>query len=60
MRDHLNDTALRRVAVLDPLKLILDNLSQDHEEDCQQRIIFNLNATVILLPTDPFLILPLR
>jgi hypothetical protein len=60
MRDHLNDTALRRVAVLDPLKLILDNLSQDHEEDCQQRIIFNLNATAILLPTDPCLIVPLR
>ena len=52
MRDHLNDTALRRVAALDPLKLILDNLSQDHEEDYQQRIIFNLNATAILLPTD--------
>lgn len=60
MRDHLNDTALRRVAVLDPLKLILDNLSQDHEEACQQRIIFNLNATAILLPTDPCLIVPLR
>jgi len=60
MRVHLNDTALRRVAVLDPLKLILDNLSQDHEEDCQQRIIFNLNATAILLPTDPCLIVPLR
>jgi len=60
MRVHLNDTALRRVAVLDPLKLILDNLSQDHEEDCQQRIIFNLNATAILLPTDPCLIAPLR
>jgi len=59
MRVHLNDTALRRVAVLDPLKLILDNLSQDHEEDCQQRIIFNLNATAILLPTDPCLIVPL-
>jgi glutaminyl-tRNA synthetase len=34
MRDHLNDTALRRVAVLDPLKLVLDNLPEDHEEDC--------------------------
>ena len=32
--DHLNDTALRSVAALDPLNLILDNLSQDHEEDC--------------------------
>ena len=59
MRDHLNDTALRRVAALDPLKLILDNLSQDHEEDYQQRIIFNLNATALLLPTDPCLIVPL-
>ena len=34
MYDHLNDTALRSVAALDPLNLILDNLSQDHEEDC--------------------------
>lgn len=34
MCDHLNDTALRSVAALDPLNLILDNLSQDHEEDC--------------------------
>jgi hypothetical protein len=55
----LNISAYKFVA-LDPLKLILDNLSQDHEEDCQQRIIFNLNATAILLPTDPCLIIPLR
>jgi glutaminyl-tRNA synthetase len=34
MRDHLNETALRRVAVLDPLKLILENLDANHEEAC--------------------------
>lgn len=34
MRDHLNDTALRKVAVLDPVKLILENVAPDHSEDC--------------------------
>ncbi len=34
MRDHLNDTALRRVAVLDPIKLILENVPPGHSEDC--------------------------
>jgi glutaminyl-tRNA synthetase len=34
MRDHLNDTALRKVAVLDPLKLVLENVPEDHSEDC--------------------------
>jgi glutaminyl-tRNA synthetase len=34
MRDHLNDTALRRIAVLDPLKLVLENLEEGHEEEC--------------------------
>jgi glutaminyl-tRNA synthetase len=34
MRDHLNETALRKIAVLDPVKLTLENLSADHHEDC--------------------------
>lgn len=34
MRDHLNDTALRRIAVIDPVKLVLENLPEDHQEDC--------------------------
>ncbi len=34
MRDHLNDTALRKVAVLDPLKLVLENVPEGHSEDC--------------------------
>jgi glutaminyl-tRNA synthetase len=34
MRDHLNDTALRRIAVIDPLKLILENVPEGHEEEC--------------------------
>lgn len=34
MRDHLNETALRKVAVLDPLKLVIDNLDAGHEEEC--------------------------
>ena len=34
MRDHLNDTALRRVAVLDPIKLVLENVPPGHSEDC--------------------------
>ena len=33
-RDVLNDTALRRVAVLDPIKLILDNYPEGRSEDC--------------------------
>jgi glutaminyl-tRNA synthetase len=35
MREHLNETALRRIAVLDPLKLIIDNCPDDHEELCE-------------------------
>jgi glutaminyl-tRNA synthetase len=34
MRDHLNDTAHRRVAVLDPLKLVIENFPEDAQEDC--------------------------
>ncbi|MGA9165559.1 MAG: glutamine--tRNA ligase/YqeY domain fusion protein [Thiobacillus sp.] len=33
-RDVLNDTALRRVAVLDPVKLIIDNYPEGQSEDC--------------------------
>jgi len=33
-RDVLNDTALRRIAVLDPVKLIIDNYPADQSEDC--------------------------
>lgn len=35
MREHLNDAAERRIAVLDPLKLILTNYPQDGEELCE-------------------------
>jgi len=34
MRDHLNDTALRRIAVIDPLRLTLENVPEGHEEEC--------------------------
>ena len=34
MREVLNNTAHRRVAVLDPLKLVIKNLPEDFEEDC--------------------------
>jgi glutaminyl-tRNA synthetase len=34
MRDHLNETALRKVAVLDPVKLILENIPEGHTEEC--------------------------
>ena len=33
-RDVLNDSALRRVAVLDPVKLIIDNYPAGQSEDC--------------------------
>jgi glutaminyl-tRNA synthetase len=32
MREHLNDVAPRRMAVLDPVKLVIDNYPQDKEE----------------------------
>ncbi|HMX15532.1 MAG TPA: glutamine--tRNA ligase/YqeY domain fusion protein [Rhodocyclaceae bacterium] len=35
MREHLNEAAQRRIAVLDPLKLIVDNYPADAEEDCE-------------------------
>jgi len=35
MREHLNETAERRVAVLDPLKLIITNYPDGQEEACQ-------------------------
>ncbi|HWI14177.1 MAG TPA: glutamine--tRNA ligase, partial [Burkholderiales bacterium] len=34
MREDLNAQAQRRIAVLDPLKLIIDNYPADREEDC--------------------------
>ena len=33
-RDDLNDSALRRIAVLDPVKLIIDNYPEGQSEDC--------------------------
>ena len=35
MRDHLNEIAPRRIAVLDPLKLMIDNYPIDGEERCE-------------------------
>jgi glutaminyl-tRNA synthetase len=34
MREHLNETAPRRMAVLDPVRLVLDNYPEDREELC--------------------------
>ena len=34
MRDDLNEHALRRIAVLDPVKLIIDNYPAGQSEDC--------------------------
>jgi glutaminyl-tRNA synthetase len=34
MREHLNEVAPRRIAVLDPVKLIVDNYPTDQQEDC--------------------------
>ena len=33
-RDVLNDSALRRIAVLDPVKLVIDNYPEDQSEEC--------------------------
>jgi len=33
-RDDLNDSALRRIAVLDPVRLIIDNYPEGQSEDC--------------------------
>ncbi len=35
MREHLNEVAPRRIAVLDPLKLVIDNYPDDREESCE-------------------------
>jgi glutaminyl-tRNA synthetase len=35
MRDHLNESAERRIAVLDPVKLIVDNYPEEDEELCE-------------------------
>jgi glutaminyl-tRNA synthetase len=35
MRDHLNETAERRIAVLDPVKLVIDNYPEEDEELCE-------------------------
>jgi glutaminyl-tRNA synthetase len=34
MREHLNEVAPRRMAVLDPIKLIVENYPEDQEEAC--------------------------
>ena len=34
MREVLNTSAERRIAVLDPIKLIIDNYPESHSEDC--------------------------
>ena len=34
MREHLNEVAQRRIAVLDPLKLVIENYPDGKEEDC--------------------------
>ena len=33
-REHLNETAPRRIAVLDPVRLVIDNYSEGQEEEC--------------------------
>ena len=35
MREHLNEVAPRRIAVLDPLKLVIENYPADREELCE-------------------------
>jgi glutaminyl-tRNA synthetase len=34
MRDHLNEVAPRRIAVLDPLRLVIDNYPEGQTEEC--------------------------
>ena len=34
MREHLNEVAPRRIAVLDPVKLVIDNYPEQQAEDC--------------------------
>jgi glutaminyl-tRNA synthetase len=33
-REHLNETAPRRIAVLDPVRLVIDNYPEGQEEEC--------------------------
>ena len=35
MRDHMNETAERRIAVLDPVKLVIENYPEEDEELCE-------------------------
>jgi len=35
MREHLNGVAPRRIAVLDPVKLVIENYPEGKEEDCE-------------------------
>jgi len=35
MREHLNEVAPRRVAVLDPVRLVIDNYPEGRSEDCR-------------------------
>ncbi len=35
MREHLNEVAPRRIAVLDPLKLVIENYPEGKEENCE-------------------------
>ncbi len=35
MREHLNEVAPRRIAVLDPVKLVIENYPEGKEEDCE-------------------------
>jgi len=35
MREHMNEVAPRRIAVLDPVKLIIENYPEDREETCE-------------------------
>jgi glutaminyl-tRNA synthetase len=35
MREHLNEVAPRRIAVLDPVKLVIENWPEGKEEDCE-------------------------
>jgi len=35
MREHLNEIAPRRMAVLDPVKLVIDNYPENREETCE-------------------------
>jgi glutaminyl-tRNA synthetase len=34
MREHLNEIAERRIAVLDPVRLVIDNYPEGQQEDC--------------------------